>query len=137
MSEKPIYEYRWSNNEVRKRMKGRKCRILARGKMNTCMIKFLDNGQIEAVSRNSLRKVADRVQGKKKEGLTMARDINKFVLSENEEGIRGCRGITKRHGILRYCAQPAIDGTNYCWYHNPDDPHKFGDGYYQIERDRR
>jgi hypothetical protein len=52
-----IYIYSWANNDKRKTMKGRKCIILARGRMNTASVKFLDNGQIESVSRNSLRKV--------------------------------------------------------------------------------
>jgi len=52
------YIYSWGNNEKRKTMKGRECIVLARGKsMNSCMIEFLDNGQKECVSRNSLRKV--------------------------------------------------------------------------------
>lgn len=52
-----LYEYRWGNNEKRKTMKGRICRVDARGKMNSCGIKFIDNGQEECVSRNALRKV--------------------------------------------------------------------------------
>ncbi len=48
-------------------------------------------------------------------------------ISEHFEGIRGCRGITKRRGRERLCAQPAIGG--FCWYHNPERPHRFGDGY--------
>jgi len=50
------YIYNWANNEKRKTMKGRKCIVLARGKKNSCVIQFLDNGQKECVSRNSLRK---------------------------------------------------------------------------------
>ncbi len=30
-------------------MKGRTCKVLARGKMNSCLIKFVDNGQCEAI----------------------------------------------------------------------------------------
>lgn len=37
-------------------MKGRVCRVLCRGRMNTCRIEFVDNGQREVVSRNALRK---------------------------------------------------------------------------------
>jgi hypothetical protein len=34
------------------------CLMIARArKMNSCMIEFTDNGQLECVSRNSLRKV--------------------------------------------------------------------------------
>ena len=52
------YEYRWGNNPKRATLKGRKCRVLARGKMNSCMVEF-ENGQRECVSRNALRKVKD------------------------------------------------------------------------------
>jgi len=55
MSEQ-LYEYRWGNNEKRATMKGRACRVLSRGKKNSCMIEFIDNGQQECVSRNSLRR---------------------------------------------------------------------------------
>jgi len=50
------YVYYWSNNLKRAKMKGRKCVVLARGKMNSCLIQFCDNGQREIVSRNALRK---------------------------------------------------------------------------------
>ena len=57
--EHPLYKYYWGNNEKRKKMKGRVCKVLARGRMNSCSIKFLDNGQTEIVSRNALRKWAE------------------------------------------------------------------------------
>lgn len=56
----PLYRYRWGNNEKRLTMKGRICVVLARGRMNSCLIEFVDDGQQEIVSRNSLRKVARR-----------------------------------------------------------------------------
>lgn len=44
-------EYRWGNNSKRKTMKGRECKIIARGKrMGSICIEFLDNGQREIVS---------------------------------------------------------------------------------------
>jgi hypothetical protein len=49
------YIYCWGNNPKRAKMKGRKCRVLARGRMNSCMVEF-ENGQREVVSRNALRK---------------------------------------------------------------------------------
>jgi len=53
-----LYKYCWGNNLKRQTMKGRTCRVLARAKkMNSCMIEFIDNGQLECVSRNSIRKV--------------------------------------------------------------------------------
>lgn len=50
------YRYVWGNNSKRKTMKNRICVVLARGKMNSAMVKFLDNGQREIISRNALRK---------------------------------------------------------------------------------
>lgn len=45
-------------------------------------------------------------------------------------GKRGCAGTTKRRGKARLCAQPwivvAADGKQYCYYHDPEDPKKFG-----------
>lgn len=54
----PSYIYKWGNNEKRKTMKGRRCLVIARGKMNSCMIVFEDNGQQEIVSRNALKKAS-------------------------------------------------------------------------------
>jgi len=51
-----IYIYRWGNNPKRKIMKGRHCRVLARGKMNSCLVQFIDTGQREITSRNALKK---------------------------------------------------------------------------------
>jgi len=47
------YVYMWGNNEKRKLMKGRLCRVVVRGKMNSALIEF-ENGQCEVVSRNSV-----------------------------------------------------------------------------------
>lgn len=49
------YVYNWSNNEKRKTMKGRKCKIVSFGKMNSIEIEF-ENGQREIVSRMSIRR---------------------------------------------------------------------------------
>jgi len=51
------YIYAWGNNPKRATMKGRTCRVLARLKKNSIVIEFLDDGQREVVSRNSIRKV--------------------------------------------------------------------------------
>jgi len=48
--------FAWGNNEKRATMKGRKCRIIARGKMNSIQIEF-ENGQREIVSRRSVRRL--------------------------------------------------------------------------------
>ena len=52
-----LYTFRWGNNPKRKSMQGRVCRVVARGRMNSVMIEFSDNGQREVVSRNALQKV--------------------------------------------------------------------------------
>jgi hypothetical protein len=51
------YIYSWANNPKRLTMKGRVCIVLIRGIMNSALIKFIDNDQIECVSRNSLRRL--------------------------------------------------------------------------------
>ena len=51
------YTYAWGNNPKRIRMKGRVCRVICRGKMNSALIEFLDDKQQEVISRNALRKV--------------------------------------------------------------------------------
>ena len=50
------YIFGWGNNVKRATMKGRKCRVLYGGRMNSCVIEFED-GQRECVSRNALRRV--------------------------------------------------------------------------------
>lgn len=55
------------------------------------------------------------------------------TLAETEKpqpcGERGCKAKTSRRGKERYCAQREMDGTGYCYYHQPDNPKKFGEGY--------
>ena len=57
-----LYTYQWGNDKdpvgrYRLQFKGRKCRVLVRGKMNSCLIKFIDNDEQLNTSRNALRKV--------------------------------------------------------------------------------
>jgi hypothetical protein len=47
--------YVWGNNPKRRAMKGRPCRVIARGRMSSILIEFTDNGQREIVSRRSVR----------------------------------------------------------------------------------
>lgn len=51
-----LYAYTWGNNEKRATMKGRICRMLARGVLNSALIEFVDNGEQVVVSRNALRR---------------------------------------------------------------------------------
>ena len=55
----PLYRFCWGNNSKRETMKGRVCRVICRGAMNSAMIEFTDNGQREVVSRNALRRHND------------------------------------------------------------------------------
>jgi len=49
------YTFTWKNNPVRAAWHGRRCRILASGKMNTVSIEF-ENGERTTTSRRALRK---------------------------------------------------------------------------------
>jgi hypothetical protein len=49
------YIYTWGNNPKRQMLKGRRCSILQRLALNSAIIKFED-GQLEVISRNALRK---------------------------------------------------------------------------------
>jgi hypothetical protein len=49
------YVYHWANNAKRAALKGRRCRVVARGAMNSALVEFED-GQREIVSRNALRR---------------------------------------------------------------------------------
>lgn len=51
-----IYLYRWANNPVRAKFKGRRCRVIARGTMNSCLLEFIDNGERIVSSRNAIRR---------------------------------------------------------------------------------
>lgn len=44
--------YAWRNNSKRLTLYGRKCRVIAWARMNSCLIEF-ENGQKECVSRNA------------------------------------------------------------------------------------
>jgi len=52
----PEYVYSWGNNSKRKTLKGRVCRVLARGAMNSVLIEFTDTGRREIVSHRAIRK---------------------------------------------------------------------------------
>lgn len=51
-----VYEYVWGNNEKRKTMKGRLCKIVEHLGFHSILIEFLDNGQREVISLNAIRK---------------------------------------------------------------------------------
>ena len=49
------YIYRWRNNAKRRKLYGRRCRVLVRSTKNSALVEF-ENGEREVVSRNALRK---------------------------------------------------------------------------------
>ncbi len=50
-----MYVYCWGNNAVRQTLKGRRCRVLARGVLNSALVEF-EGGERHVVSRNALRR---------------------------------------------------------------------------------
>lgn len=48
--------YAWKNNAKRVTLYLRRCRVVARGSMNSVLIEF-ENGQREVVSRNAIRRL--------------------------------------------------------------------------------
>ncbi len=52
-----LYTYHWANNPVRKKLKGRTCRVLKIGKMDTVLLEFLDTGERVTTSRRAIRRV--------------------------------------------------------------------------------
>jgi hypothetical protein len=50
------YIYVWGNNEKRATLRGRRCRVVVRGTLNSALVEF-EGGQREVISRNALRRV--------------------------------------------------------------------------------
>jgi hypothetical protein len=59
-----LYIYGWGNNSRRRELQGRRCRILARGRMNTVLVEFLDNGERVTTSTRALRRIDPAADGK-------------------------------------------------------------------------
>lgn len=55
------YTYAWRNNEKRETLYGRKFIVLVRGRANSALVEFTDNGQREVISRNAIRKEENNV----------------------------------------------------------------------------
>lgn len=49
------YVYRWGNNPERAKLKGRRCRIVTCGKLNSTLLEFEDGSKVIS-SRNAIRK---------------------------------------------------------------------------------
>lgn len=54
------YFYAWKNNQKRKTLYKKACKVLARGAKNSCCVEF-ENGQREIISRNALRRIKNEV----------------------------------------------------------------------------
>ena len=52
-----LYTYFWQNNPVRKKLKGRTCRVLKVGKMDTVLLEFPDTGERVTTSRRAIRRL--------------------------------------------------------------------------------
>ncbi len=50
------HRYCWRNNSKRATLFNRRCRVVARGRMNSVLIEF-ENGQREVVSRYAVRRI--------------------------------------------------------------------------------
>jgi hypothetical protein len=53
--------YHWGNNAVRKFWQGKRCRVLVRGSLNSCLVEFEDGGQLNTSIR-ALRKIKSEEQ---------------------------------------------------------------------------
>jgi len=49
------YVYTWGNNPKRRTLKGRRCKVVARGALNSCVVEF-ENGQRECISQYAIRR---------------------------------------------------------------------------------
>lgn len=47
--------YRWGNNARRAELKGRACEILATGRKNSILVRFLDTGEKVVTSRYAVK----------------------------------------------------------------------------------
>lgn len=54
-----VYVFYWGDNPVRARLKGRRCRVLARGSKGTVLAQFLDTGERVTCSFRALRRAHD------------------------------------------------------------------------------
>jgi hypothetical protein len=50
------YVYAWRNNARRAELYGRRCRLVATGRMGTVLVEFADTGERVTTSRRALRK---------------------------------------------------------------------------------
>lgn len=53
-----VYVYAWGNNARRAELKGRRCVVEARGRMDTVLVRFLESGERVTTGRRALRRIA-------------------------------------------------------------------------------
>ena len=53
--QEPIYAFAWGDNPRRAALKGRRCRVLARGRMGTVLVEFADTGERVTCSFRAIR----------------------------------------------------------------------------------
>jgi hypothetical protein len=63
MTSDELYVYRWGNNPRRRELKGRRCRAVARGRMNTVLVEFVDTGERVTTSSRALQRVVSAQKG--------------------------------------------------------------------------
>lgn len=56
-----LYKYVWGNNSKRMTMKNRFCHLLFTSVGHSACIRFIDNGQVECVSRRAIRRINDNL----------------------------------------------------------------------------
>lgn len=49
------YMYAWGNNARRVELKGRSCKVLVIGRMFTCLVEFIDTGELVTTDWRALR----------------------------------------------------------------------------------
>lgn len=57
MNKNTIYIFAWGNNPRRAELKGRPCKVLNDGSLNSCEVIFVDTGEHEIVSHRGLRAI--------------------------------------------------------------------------------
>jgi hypothetical protein len=56
------YVYCWGNNSRRAELKGRECVVVARGRMRTVLVEFVDTGERVTCSARALRRASESPQ---------------------------------------------------------------------------
>ena len=86
-----VYVYKWKNNPKRETLFGRRCKVLFRSKMNSCKVEFMDDGQTEIVSRNSLDMRQDGERGGGMKYWAVTHRHTTFVEAETKgEALENC-----------------------------------------------